>query len=149
PAAGAQAKEAKDNGEPRIGNDTMKFVKVPKGTFWMGWSSYTKPAKQCKEVKIEKDFEIRTYTVTQKFWEVVMGNNPSWFSPKGGGKEKVENVLGPPLDLYPVEMVSWNDAQDFLKELNKREKGKGWLYRLPTQAEWEYACRGAATTEKE
>jgi formylglycine-generating enzyme required for sulfatase activity len=48
-----------------------------------------------------------------------------------------------------VEQVSWNDAQEFIKKLNEKEKGKGWTYRLPTEAEWEYACRGGATSEEE
>src|ERR1019366_5187676 len=48
-----------------------------------------------------------------------------------------------------VESVSWDDAQEFIKKLNEKDKGKGWLYRLPTEAEWEYACRGGATTEEE
>ena len=50
---------------------------------------------------------------------------------------------------FPVESVSWDDVQEFIKKLNEKEKGKGYLYRLPSEAEWEYACRGGATSEEE
>jgi formylglycine-generating enzyme required for sulfatase activity len=124
----------------------MKFVKVPHGTFWMGGESGKRPIKQ---VEIKDDFELAAYTVTQEQWEAVMGNNPSHFSRNGEGKDNVKDIADADLKRFPVEMVSWNDAQAFLKELNEREKGRGWVYRLPTEAEWEYACRGGATSKEE
>jgi formylglycine-generating enzyme required for sulfatase activity len=123
----------------------MKFVKVPKGTFWM-----SKDEKNAQvQVEIEEDFEIAVYTVTQKQWQAVMGNNPSYFSRQGTGKGAVRNVSDEDLAHFPVELVSWNDVQEFLKKLNAREQGRGWLYRLPKDAEWEYACRGGATSKEE
>jgi formylglycine-generating enzyme required for sulfatase activity len=124
----------------------MKFVKVPKGTFWMGGSSTKAPTRQ---VEIKEDFELAAYTVTQEQWQALMGNNPSWFSRDGAGKDKVTDVGDARLKRFPVEQVSWDDAQDFVKKLNAHEKSKGWLYPLPSEAEWEYACRNAATTEED
>ena len=51
--------------------------------------------------------------------------------------------------MFPVEQVSWDDAQEFIKKLNAQNRNSRWLYRLPTEAEWEYACRGGATSEEE
>jgi formylglycine-generating enzyme required for sulfatase activity len=53
------------------------------------------------------------------------------------------------LKLFPIESVSWNDVQEFIRKLNEKERGRGYLYRLPTEAEWEFACRGGATSEDE
>jgi formylglycine-generating enzyme required for sulfatase activity len=59
----------------------------------------------------------------------------------------VQDVSDEELKLFPVESVSWDDCQEFLKKLNEKNRGSGWVYRLPTEAEWEYSCRGGATSE--
>ncbi len=114
---------------------------IPAGSFWMGGAS-----RQKKQVEIPYAFYLGTYTVTQGEWEAVMGSNPSHFSREGEGKEQVQSISDADLKLFPVECVSWDDTQEFIKKLNEREKEIGWLYRLPTEAEWEYACRGAASS---
>lgn len=111
-----------NGGGDRGGVDNMIFVKG--GTFQMGsndGSSYEKPVHSVRV----SDFYIGKYEVTQAEWKKIMGNNPSSFN-------DCENC--------PVENVSWNDIQDFLKKLNAKYPGK--KYRLPTEAEWEYAARG-------
>jgi len=80
-------------------------------------------------VTLTKPFYMQTTEVTQGQWKAVMGNNLSHFGSCG--------------DNCPVEKVSWNDCQAFIRKLNQRE-GNG-VYRLPTEAEWEYACRGGTT----
>jgi len=77
------------------------------------------------------DFELGKYEVTQRQWRAVMGKNPSYFSRCG--------------DDCPVERVSWNDAQEFIRKLNKKT---GRNYRLPTEAEWEYAARSGGKPER-
>jgi formylglycine-generating enzyme required for sulfatase activity len=140
PAAAAQGKE-----DPLIA--AMKFVKVPRGTFWMGGGAVDGPPT--RRVTIGADFELAAYTVTQGQWQAVMGKNPSAFSRQGFFKDRVQNIPDAELQRFPVEQVSWDDVQEFLRRLNEREKGRGWVYRLPTDAEWEYACRGAATSREE
>jgi formylglycine-generating enzyme required for sulfatase activity len=132
--------------KPKDGRLAMKFVPLPKGTFYMGWNGNEGSARK---TEIKEDFEIAIHTVTQGQWQEVMGKNPSWFSRDGMGKDKVKDIKDEDLKQFPVEMVSWEDAQEFIKKLNEREKGRGYLYRLPSEAEWEYACRGGATSEEE
>ena len=105
----------------------IEMVEVSGGCFQMGSNKYDneKPHKVCVD-----DFEIGQYEVTQKIWQAVMGNNPSKFK-KGGN--------------HPVEKVSWDDIQQFIKKLNQ---SSGHHYRLPTEAEWEYACRSGGKDEK-
>jgi formylglycine-generating enzyme required for sulfatase activity len=124
----------------------MTFVRLPKGTFHMGWKGMPGSAKM---TEIKEDFEIAAHDVTQGQWQAVMGENPSHFSRFGGGRIEVNNISDEELKLFPVEQVSWNDAQEFLKKLNEKMQGRGYLYRLPSEVEWEYACRNGATSEEE
>jgi eukaryotic-like serine/threonine-protein kinase len=106
----------------------------------MGWDGEKKGVK----TEIKEDFEIAVHDVTQGQWEAVMGNNPSAFA-------RVQGISDEERKLFPVEMVSWDDAQEFIKKLNEsaKKRGSGYSYRLPSEAEWEYACRGGATSEEE
>jgi formylglycine-generating enzyme required for sulfatase activity len=124
----------------------MTFVRLPKGTFYMGWNGWQ---DSVKKTEIKEDFEIAVHDVTQGQWQAIMGSNPSSFSRKGKGRNSVVDISDEELKLFPVENVSWNDVQAFLKKLNEKERGRGYLYRLPTEAEWEYACRGGATSLEE
>lgn len=125
---------------PTFTNDLgMEFVLVPKGKFRMGGGG-GKVGDQ--EVEILRDFYLGVHEVTQEQWETLIGNNPSAFSRKGKSRGMVVDLSQEFLKRLPVEQVSWDDVQIFLKLLNEREQGQGWLYRLPKEAEWEYACRG-------
>ena len=109
----------------------MEFVKIPGGCFQMGSPESEKDRGSDEgpvhEVCVD-GFWLGKYEVTQGQWQAVMGENPSRFK-KG--------------DNYPVEKVSWNATQEFFKKLNARGSGR---FRLPTEAEWEYACRAGTTT---
>ncbi|MDK2938525.1 MAG: hypothetical protein PWQ51_689 [Methanolobus sp.] len=109
----------------------MDFVLIPAGQFYMGSDSTPIVAfdDPLHEVNIGNDFYMGKYEVTQIQWETVMGTNPSYF--KG--------------DKLPVEQVSWNDAREFIRRLNKLENTD--KYRLPTEAEWEYACKAGNDTD--
>jgi formylglycine-generating enzyme required for sulfatase activity len=139
---GCQPPDAVRERDPNV---LMTFVRLPKGTFYMGWDGPKKGVK----TQIKGEFEIAVHDVTQGQSQAVMGNNPSWFSRKGNGRNDVVDISDEELKLFPVENVSWNDVQEFLKKLNKKERWRGYVYRLPTEAEWEYACRGGATSEEE
>ena len=105
----------------------IEMVKVEAGTFMMGEVDekvpYGEEEKPVHQVILTNDYYMGKYEVTQALWEAVMGSNPSYF--KG--------------DNLPVEKVSWNDCQEFISKLNSLT---GRKFRLPTEAEWEYAARG-------
>ena len=142
----------------------IKLKRIPAGTFLMG-SPYDgndaeNDAKPQHHVRITRPFYLGVYEVTQAQYEAVTGDNPSWFSANGGGKDQ---VAGRSTDRHPVENVSWFDAVKFCNKLDDEMEGQAvfyeingddvrvpkWSqtgYRLPTEAEWEYACRANAPT---
>jgi len=128
-----QRKEAPSHRERLTNSIGMEFVYILPGGFLMG----SPPDEYGHEnwerqhqVTLTKGFYMQKTEVTQKQWETVMGDNPSHFLNCG--------------DDCPVEQVSWHDAQEFIKKLNQMENTK--KYRLPTEAEWEYACRAGTNT---
>ena len=140
-----QGCESADAVAKRTQDILMTFARLPKGTFYMGWNGDKKGVK----TEIKEDFEMAVHDVTQGQWQAVMGNNPSWCARKGQGIDAVRHVSEEELKLFPVEMVSWDEVQEFIKKLNEEEGGRGFLYRLPTEAEWEYACRLGASSEED
>ena len=109
----------------------IEFVPIPAGEFRMGFtrSGAFDDEQPVTQVRISRAFYLGKYEVTQGQWEAVMGSNPSKFKNCG-------------LDC-PVESVSWDDVQAFIAKLNEMEGGP--RYRLPTEAEWEYAARAGST----
>jgi uncharacterized protein (TIGR02996 family) len=136
---------------PTITNSIgMKFALVPAGSFLMGSPESEKHRSDDETrhpVEITQRFFLAIYPVTQEEYERVAGKNPSHFSKSGGGKEKVKNL---DTSRFPVETVSHDDATAFCKLLAElpKEKAAGRSYRLPTEAEWEYSCRGGASLSK-
>jgi formylglycine-generating enzyme required for sulfatase activity len=112
------------------GGVTLELVRIPAGTFIMGSPSYESMRGNDEiqhAVTISRPFYMGIYEVTQAQWQAVMGNNPGFF--RGGD--------------HPVEQVSWDDALEFCRKLSAQT---GRKVRLPTEAEWEYACRAGTTT---
>ncbi|HUY34879.1 MAG TPA: bifunctional serine/threonine-protein kinase/formylglycine-generating enzyme family protein [Pirellulales bacterium] len=152
----------------------MKLRLIPPGEFTMGspqaeidalvetttdqnWQVRFRSEGPRHPVKLTQAFYLCSCEVTQRQYQELMGVNPSYFSSGGAGKDAVKD-----LDTreYPVETVSWFDAIDFCNKLSEKEQRKpyyvrdgevvkvlgGTGYRLPTEAEWEYACRAGTTT---
>jgi formylglycine-generating enzyme required for sulfatase activity len=107
------------------GGVKMEMVLIPAGSFLMGDAV----AKPVHKVRITKPFYLGKYEVTQEQWEAVMGNSPS------RSRE----------DKRPVEQITWDDCQEFIEKLNAKTGGQGGKFVLPTEAQWEYACRAGST----
>jgi formylglycine-generating enzyme required for sulfatase activity len=113
-----------------VGGDlTMDFVLIRAGAFAMSSDNGLPDAPAPRRIDVDKPFYLARYETTQAQWQAVMGTNPSEFK-------------GPNL---PVENVSWSDCRSFLARLNARSPGAG--FDLPTEAQWEYACRAGSTTK--
>lgn len=110
----------------------MQFVLVPKGKGLLGGGG-GKPGD--KEAEFHEDFFLGMYEVTREEWEKVTGKLPSELP-------TVQGVLQEELKRFPVGGLCWEEARQFVDLLNEKVKEPGWIYRLPTQVEWEYACRG-------
>lgn len=133
----ADAEPAKEMSVKLPGGSTMKMVWVNPGTFIMG-SPYDEESReenesQQHEVNISKGFWMGKYEVTQEQWESVMNTRP-WDG----------QVFAKKAAEYPAVYISWNDAQKFIAKLNAGQDSE--IYRLPTEAEWEYACRAGTQT---
>jgi formylglycine-generating enzyme required for sulfatase activity len=117
-------------GEIVINSVGMKLAYIPPGNFTMG-SPNTEPGRipneTRRQVTFARGFRIGATEVTQKEWRLIMGTNPAFFEGN---------------DL-PVERITWHEAVEYCRRLSKKEKKR---YRLPTEAEWEYACRAGTTT---
>ena len=113
----------------------LYFKYIPAGNFIMGspLSEENRDADEGPEHKviITKGFYLGVYEVTQAQWSQVMGDNPAVFRTFAASPN------------HPVESVSWNECQEFIRKLNEKHPGN---FRLPTEAEWEYACRAGSTT---
>ena len=134
----AKAEEATPSAAEVITNSIgMKLTQIPAGEFMMGSPDSDSTARSIEKpqhrVRITKPFCLGVTEVTQGQYAEVMGTNPSRY-----------RELGPDA---PVENVTWHDAQEFCRKLSnaEEEKAAGQRYRLPTEAEWEYACRAGST----
>jgi formylglycine-generating enzyme required for sulfatase activity len=125
----------------------MKLALIPPGEFLMGSPDAENghgvpedPNEKQHQVRITRPFYLGLYEVTQSQYQSIMGNNPSGFSSIGKMKDKIK---GYNTSVFPVEQVSLEEALEFCRRLSEFE---GRHYRLPTEAEWEYACRAGTNT---
>jgi formylglycine-generating enzyme required for sulfatase activity len=127
----------------------MRLVPIPTGTFMMGAPESETGSRiderPVHEVHITRPFWLGAHEVTQAEYRAVVGSNPAFFSPEGLGAEKVSGLN---TDRFPIEQISWDAASEYCRLLSARpeEIAAGRIYRLPTEAEWQYACRAGTQT---
>jgi len=127
----------------------MEFVAVPGGVGSLGIEENSDETMALHYVRISKGYLIGAHEVTQEEFAAVMATRPSVYSQGGQNAKDVANahskgaIPGPDTSHHPVDSVSWEDAVEFCTRLGKKE---GRVYRLPTEAEWEWACRNAGMT---
>jgi formylglycine-generating enzyme required for sulfatase activity len=137
--------------------ETLKHVH-PNDWHWQG---YIKSEAPRHKVVLARPFYVAVHEVTQKEYEAVMGANPSYFAKTRPGEQQRQQIADLDTANFPVENVSWNDAAEFCAKLSKQQELKpfyfragetvtglkGTGYRLPTEAEWEFACRAGTSTK--
>ena len=157
-----QPQEVPKTSEPIVGNTPgqerddnamkMKFCWCPPGKFMMGSPEGELNREGARELQVEVELPqglwMGKYEVTQAEYQKVMDSNPSIYSAEGANKTKLAAL---DVSKFPVENVSWPEATEFARRLTEQEQAggrlpPGWEYRLPTEAEWEYACRAGTTT---
>jgi len=132
--------------------DGSGFVRIPAGEFLMGSRNGNGDEQPVHRVRIRQSFEMGKFEVTQAQWESVMGSNRNAHAGPGtkemahGDAVAVSDPSHFKGSTLPVENVSWDDVQQFLGALNALDKKH--VYRLPTEAEWEYACKAGGAGEK-
>ncbi|WP_373651956.1 protein kinase domain-containing protein [Schlesneria sp. DSM 10557] len=150
----------------------MKFRMIPPGEFMMGstdeeiqdalqflgWKEYVPGEGPRHKVVLSQPIYVSIHEVTQEEYQRVMNRNPAHFAPQGSGADALDDE---DTRRFPVESVSWVDAAEFCAKLSQQQKLKPWYsrfgntitqlegtgYRLPTEAEWEFACRAGTTTK--
>lgn len=159
--AGQSKTDDKSSAGKKSATPGIELARIEPGEFWMGASDSdpraAKSEKPRRKIRINQAFLLGKTEITQAQYEEVIGANPSAFSAKGAHKLRVKDM---DTSKHPVESVSWLDAVRFCNRLSERHDLRTYYkidgdvvtirggdgYRLPTEAEWEYACRGGTTT---
>jgi eukaryotic-like serine/threonine-protein kinase len=117
----------------------IRFVRVPRG---IGWLQGFNGNEGKRSIDVPRDFYLGQYEITQAEWSALISENPSHFQRQGTRHNDIRDLSDEQVRALPVDSVSWEQCCEYLRLLNERAPIPGWVYRLPTTQEWEYACRG-------